>query len=103
MNIEITSQRDNPLLKRREVYFRIEHASEGSTPRRSEVRKAVADSLKANLDLVFVKKYETKAGMNVAFGLANVYKTIDEARLIEPKFILSRNNPPQETKEKSKE
>jgi small subunit ribosomal protein S24e len=93
MEIQILSQKDNPLLKRKEVRFHITHTA-GATPPRLEVRRAVADALKANVDLLFVKKYETRPGMHTAFGLANLYDSADQAKLIEPEYVAKRNIPP---------
>jgi small subunit ribosomal protein S24e len=94
MEIEIISEKENPLLKRREVYFRVKHEQMGSTPPRLEVRKAIASALKAKVDFVFVKKFKTKTGKHVA-----VYDSVDQARLVEPEYIIKRNEPPEKTGE----
>jgi small subunit ribosomal protein S24e len=99
MEIKIVSEKENPLLKRREVYFQVEHSQTGNTPPRLEVRNAVATALKKNADLVFVKKIETKTGTRTAVGLANVYDSVEQAKLIEPKYIVKRNVPPEKPKE----
>jgi len=103
MEVTITSEEKNPLLRRREVYFQVEHNQTGSTPPRLEIRKAVANALKTNIELVFVKKFETKTGTQIAVGLANVYDSIEQAKLIEPEYIFKRNVPPEKPKEEEKE
>lgn len=102
MEIKIISQKENQLLKRKEVQFHVEHKM-GSTPPRLDVKRAVATALKSNVDLVFIKKFETKTGTNTAVGTANLYESIEQARLIEPEYIMKRNMPPQEPKEEAKE
>lgn len=99
MEIEIISDKENPLLKRREVHFRVNHEQMGSTPPRLEVRKAVANALKAKVDFVFVKKFKTETGKHIAVGLANVYDSVDQARLVEPEHIIKRNAPPEKPAE----
>jgi small subunit ribosomal protein S24e len=99
MEVKILSEKENPLLKRREVHFRVEHSQTGNTPPRLEVRKALATALKRDADLVFVKKIETKTGTRTAVGLANVYDSVEQAKLIEPKYIIKRNVPPEKPKE----
>jgi len=99
MKIEIVSEKENPFLKRREVHFKVNHEQRGSTPPRLEVRNAIANALKAKLDLVFVKKFETKTGTHTAVGLANVYDSLDQARLVEPEYIIERNTPPKKPAE----
>ena len=102
MEIKIMSEKENPLLKRKEVQFHVEHDT-GSTPPRLEVRRAVATALKSSVDLVFVKKFETKTGTHTAVGKANLYESIEQARLIEPEYILKRNVPPEKPAEEAKE
>jgi len=102
MEVKIVSQKENSLLKRSEVHFQVEHGQTGSTPPRLEVRKAVANALKKDADLVFVKKFETKTGTHTALGIANVYDSVEQARLIEPKYIIERNVPPEKPKEEEK-
>lgn len=99
MEIEIVSDKENPLLKRREVHFRVKHEQTGSTPPRLQVRNAIASALKAKVDFVFVKKFKTKTGKHIAVGLANVYDSIDQARLVEPEYIIKRNVPPEKSGE----
>jgi small subunit ribosomal protein S24e len=103
MEVKIISEKENPLLKRRELYFQVEHSQTGNTPPRLEVRKAVATVLKKDVDLVFVKKLETKTGTHTAYGVANVYDSVEQARLIEPEYIVQRNVPPEPPKEALKE
>jgi small subunit ribosomal protein S24e len=102
MEIKIISQKENPLLKRKEVKFNVEHST-GSTPPRLEVRRAVATALKSNVDLVFLKKFETKTGTRTAVGTANLYDSVEQAKLIEPAYIVKRNIPPEKPKEEAKE
>ncbi len=103
MEVKITSQNENPLLKRKEIRFEVDHDKTGSTPVRLEIRKAVANALKANVDLVFVKRFETKTGTHTAVGTANLYDSVEQAKLIEPEYIVKRNIPPEKPKEEAKE
>jgi len=103
MEVKIVSEKENPLLKRKEIRFRVEHDKTGSTPPRLEIRRAVAAALKANVDLVFVKKYETGTGTRTADGVANLYDSVEQAKLIEPAYIIKRNIPPEKPKEEEEE
>jgi small subunit ribosomal protein S24e len=103
MEIEIMSDGENPLLKRREVNFRVKHEQTGSTPPRLEVRNAIASALKVKVDFVFIRKFKTKTGKHIAVGLANVYDSIDQARLIEPEYVIKRNVPPEKPAETEEE
>jgi small subunit ribosomal protein S24e len=103
MDVKVTSKKRNLLLKRREVCFQVGHNQTGSTPPRLEARKAVARALKTDVDLVFVKKFETKTGTHTAVGLANVYDSVEQARLVEPEYVIKRNVPPEKPGEEKGE
>jgi ribosomal protein S24E len=108
MKVNIISKENNPLLKRRELTFNIEHIQNGGTPTRTEVRRQIASLLKTKPELVYVKNIETKTGTMVATGEANVYDSIEESKLVEPKHIIARNkitekSEESENKEKTKE
>jgi len=47
------------------------------------------------------KKFVTKTGMQTATGFANVYESIEQAKLIEPEYIVNRNIPPEKPKEEA--
>ena len=102
MEVKIISSKDNPLLKRKEVNFRIEHGPQGKTPGRLEVKKALAAELKLGDELVFVQSMKTLTGTSTAFGAANAYEKVEQAKLIEPEYIIKRNNP-EKPKEEAKE
>jgi small subunit ribosomal protein S24e len=93
MEIKILSETENPLLKRKEVVFQVEHNQTGSTPTRTEVKEAIAKALKKDASLVFIKKMETKTGTRKAIGIANIYDSVEHAKLVEPEYILKRNMP----------
>jgi small subunit ribosomal protein S24e len=103
MEVKIVSTKDNPLLKRKEVGFRVEHGPKGKTPARLEVKKAVAAELKISEEMVFVKRMRTMTGTNTAVGIANAYETVEQAKFIEPAYTRKRNSPPEKPKEEAKE
>jgi len=96
MKIRVTSKERNSLLKRTEVAFEVEHGETGGTPSRFDMRKRLAEALKAKLELVYVKRVETRTGANTALGEANVYESVEQAKLVEPEHIVTRNAPPTE-------
>ena len=103
MKVEIVSTKENSLLKRKQVDFRVDHSPKGKTPARLEVKKAIAAELKINEELVFVKRMRTMTGTNTAVGIANVYETVEQANFIEPEYMRKRNSPPKEPKEEVEE
>jgi small subunit ribosomal protein S24e len=102
MEVKVVSEKQNPMLRRKEVSFQVEHGQAGSTPSRAEVRKAIATTLRIDESIVFVKKFETKTGTHIAVGIANIYDTIEQAKSIEPQYIVKRNSPPETPREEEK-
>jgi len=103
MKVKINSQQYNPLLKRKEITFEVRHEETKGTPPRFEVRKELATLLKANYETVYVKRLETKTGTMTAFGEANAYDSVEQAKLLEPEYIIARNAPPAKPEEKKEE
>ena len=97
MKIEIADKSYNPLLKRKEIIFSVKHPS-AETPPRFEVRKALATKLKSTLDQTFIINLKTKTGTGEAVGEAQVYDSVERAKIITPAHILTRNLPPEERK-----
>jgi len=103
MEVKIVSMKENPLLKRKEVDFKVEQGPKGKTPARLEVKKALAAELKMSEEVVFVKRMRTMTGTNTTVGVANAYETVEQAKFIEPEYIIKRNSPPEEPKEEATE
>jgi small subunit ribosomal protein S24e len=103
MDVKIVSAKENPLLKRKEVVFRVEHGPQDKTPGRLEVKRALAGELKVSEELVFVERMRTLTGTCTAVGFANAYKKAEQAKLVEPEYIVKRNLPPEKPKEEASE
>jgi small subunit ribosomal protein S24e len=103
MEIKILKKKENPTLKRKEVNFSVEHGPQGKTPGRLEVKKSLAAEMKISEELVFVKKMRTMTGTNTAVGVANAYETVEQAKHIEPEYIIKRNTAPEKPKVEAKE
>jgi ribosomal protein S24E len=99
MKMRTSSQQSNPILKRREIIFIVEHPEKEGTPSRFEVRKKLAELLNEDLDVVYIKKLETKTGTKTTVGESNVYESVEQAQRVEPKHIITRNEPIEKPKE----
>jgi ribosomal protein S24E len=102
MKLRILSKEYNPLLKRKEVTFQVEHTETGGTPNRFEIRKQLAALLKTDLELIYVRKIETRTGTMTAVGEANAYDFVEQAKIVEPKHIVVRNVASKQTEESQK-
>jgi ribosomal protein S24E len=103
MKIKITSQKQNPLLKRKEITFEAEHKETRGTPSRLEVREELASKLKKDAELVYIKKIETRTGTMTAAGEATAYDSVEQAKLVEPEHVIFRNTRPEEPEGEKRE
>jgi small subunit ribosomal protein S24e len=102
MDVKIVNTKNNPLMKRKEVQFTVEH-TQGKTPARLDVKRAIASQLQVSDKLVFIKRMNTTTGTSLTVGDANAYESEAQAKLIEPGYIVKRNSPPEKPKEEAKE
>ena len=102
MELEIIEKRENPLLNRTEVKFRVKHQGE-KTPERELVKSDLAEMLKVNKSLVIIDYIRPSFGMAVSSGYAKIYKSVEDAKKIEPSYILKRNKFGEVKEEKTEE
>ncbi len=90
MKMEITQKKDNPLSKRVEVYFTINHDGE-STPGRNAVAEAIAKECKSKRECVVVDTIESVYGKGMSKGYAKVYESKEAALEYDREYLLKRN------------
>ena len=90
MKTEITQQRENPLQKRTEVYFTIDHAGE-TTPGRNAVAEEVAKKFKSKRNCVVIDHIESVYGRGMSKGYAKVYESMEAALEYDREHLLKRN------------
>ena len=90
MEIIIIDKKENQVLNRTEVSFKIEHEQE-ATPSREVVIAKVAAMLNAETDRTILKEIKSHFGVQESAGKVNLYYTAEDALKFEPKHILIRN------------
>ena len=90
MKMEITQKKDNPLYKRVEVYFTLDHNGE-STPGRNAVAEAIAKECKSKRECVVVDNIESVYGRGMSKGYAKVYESKEAALEFDREYLLKRN------------
>jgi len=88
MEVEIVEDRENRLLRRREVRFKLSYI--GKTPTRQEVRGKLAALLNSDKELTVLDKVKSEYGSQTALGYVKVYAD-REAMKTEPEYMLKRN------------
>lgn len=90
MDIEIVEQKQNPLLGRREVRFRVQHMGE-KTPTRDAIREKLAAQLNSKKGNVVVDSMNSAFGRSTTQGYARVYDAQEGIAKNEPFHLLKRN------------
>jgi small subunit ribosomal protein S24e len=101
MEIEVISKKENPLLDRMEVNFKITHPKD-ITPKRKEVRDEIATLLKVKKDRIVIDHMNSEFGKPETIGYAKIYGSKENALQIETKAVLKRNGLFEEKKEEDK-
>ena len=91
MEVEITKENENQLLRRKEVFFKLQHKEEGASPSRAETRNALVKALKCSPNLLVIDKMRTEFGKRETVGYVKVYESEDRLKEIEREHILKRN------------
>ena len=97
MDFKVKQDTYNPLLKRKEVNIEVDHERQG-TPSRLELRKAVASKYNTKPENVYVVDMETRTGTQNSLCAVEVYDDAEIAKQTVPKYIQTRNLPPEERK-----
>ncbi len=90
MDIQVIQEKNNPMLGRREVRFKITH--DAATPSRKSVVDKIAATMNSKPGLVIIDQLDTEFGKRETFGYAKIYETEERAKQVEREHIVQRNN-----------
>ncbi|HVL49593.1 MAG TPA: 30S ribosomal protein S24e [Candidatus Thermoplasmatota archaeon] len=102
MDIEIVGKKENALIGRTEVQFRILHTG-AQTPKREDVRDKLAAILNAKKQNIVVDNMESTFGHGETTGYAKVYPSVEALSKVEPLHLLKRNKLEEHAPKKRKE
>ncbi len=97
MELELTEIRENPFLKRKEVYGVIIHRNQ-ATPGRQEIIKRVAAELNTNAENTVLVNIHSQFGAPQSRIELHIYENPTDAQKIEPKYRLKRSGLLEEAK-----
>jgi small subunit ribosomal protein S24e len=100
MKIELLSEKESPLLNRKEIKFKLTFDS--GVPTVQEIRRAIISKLKSDEKLTILNGICTKFGTHTAEGYVKVYKD-EKSMKVEPEFRIKKNFEVKEKKEQVKE
>lgn len=90
MEITVESRKENPLLERLEVRFRVVHPNE-KTPTIKTIKEELSSLLNAPKESIIVDHMDSEFGRPETVGYAKVYNSMDMMLRVEDKHILKRN------------
>ncbi|MFZ1024515.1 MAG: hypothetical protein WAN87_10335 [Thermoplasmata archaeon] len=90
MEIKILDERPNPLLKRTDYRFEVDHAT-AATPSRDVIRSEFAKMVKAPKDRIIIERMNARYGTAKSLGEAALYESVDAAKAVVREHILVRN------------
>jgi len=90
LDIQIIEDKNNPMLNRREVVFKVNH--ESATPSRKSIADRIAATMNSKEGLVVIDSLHTEFGKRETIGYAKIYKTAERAKQVERLHITERNN-----------
>jgi small subunit ribosomal protein S24e len=98
LDIQVMDEKNNPILNRREIVFKVIH--DESTPTRKSVVEKLAATQNSKVGLVYVDSLKTEFGKRETIGYAKIYETAERAKQIERAHIIERNtfSKPEEAK-----
>lgn len=102
MEIEIVRKHANALLKRTDVNFKVIHPKE-KTPQRSVIRDKLAGIVGSPREGVIIGYMRSSFGISTTEGFAKCYGSADEAKKMEPQFLLKRHGLAEKKKEEKEE
>ena len=89
MDIQVIEEKNNPILNRREIVFKVIH--DESTPSRKSVVERLAATMNSKVGLVYVDGLKTEFGKRETRGYAKIYETTERAAQVERDHIIERN------------
>ncbi len=88
--LKIENEKDNKLLHRKEIQYRIVFKNE-PTPSRDKIKELIAKNSGSDKELVVVDRNLQETGLNEVKGYSKIYKDKESALLYEPDYELIRN------------
>ena len=101
MDIQIKSDKENKLLKRREIDFNV--VQDGSTPSKKDIKEELCKRLNLNPEAVIVVRVDQSTGVRQGQGTAHAYPSKELVAKSEPGYLVDRMNGVKKAKAPKKE
>jgi len=88
MEINVTSNKENKLLNRREIDFYV--IQDGSTPSKKDIKIELCKKLNLDPEAVMIVRVDQTTGLKQAYGTAHAYQTKEQVEKFEPEHLMNR-------------
>lgn len=95
MSLSILDDRHNPLIRRREIVFEVEHPN-SPTPTIASIKERLSALLNSKPEATFVVSLRSMRGLQRSKGVCHVYNNPNDGKIFEPEHIQRCNMPPEE-------
>jgi len=99
--MEIIEKKEHPLLSRTEIIAKDSYT--GTTPSRNSIKDRLANTLKANKELLVIKHIYPDFGFSSAKIIAYLYSNKKDMERIEPKYAFKKGVSKKEEEKKTEE
>ncbi len=89
MDIQVIQEKNNPMLNRREIVFKVTY--DEATPSRKSIVDKLAATMNSKQGLVIVDNIKTQFGKREGIGYAKIYETAERVKAVERPHIVERN------------
>ncbi|MDD5473222.1 MAG: 30S ribosomal protein S24e [Candidatus Methanoperedens sp.] len=90
MEVQIIKDKKNPILKRREISFKVK---EKVTPPRIEVKAKLAALLNSKPELIVIERLDTVYGKQELIGTGCIYETEERLKQLAHQHLIARDAP----------
>jgi ribosomal protein S24E len=88
MEINVTSNKENKLLNRKEIDFYI--IQDGSTPSKKEIKTELCKKLNLDPESVMIVRVDQTTGLRQVHGMAHAYSSKEQVEKFEPDYLMNR-------------
>ena len=89
MDIQVIQEKNNPMLNRREIVFKVTY--DEATPSRKSIVDKIAATMNSKQGLVIVDNIKTEFGKREGIGYAKIYENAERVKQVERPHIIERN------------
>lgn len=106
MKIEVISEKENPLMKRKELVVSVDY-DKGATASKADLQKFLAEQLKANIENLEISKILSEFGLSKGKAWVKIWKEkkiplYSEIKKEKPKEQKAEEKPKEEPKKEEK-